>query len=151
MATLSIINNFSLDSNGRTKTGKQGTSTDDLRDAFAITVTGTCHFVEGTLAADTVVTVYDDDNDVPANWDYLYYWADQISYIQIIAAASNAIFKIAAKQPFVLPGYDSMLAAGDTTIITGGSQPSIANTIDSIVIGNYVTATTMNYLFAVID
>lgn len=148
MATLNITNNFTLDSLGVEKSGKQGTTTDPADTPFEITVTGTAHHVSGSLATASVTTVYDDDNDTPADWDYLHYWADQDSYIQIIGSGTNVVFKVLAKTPFVL-SYDSMLAAADTTAITGGSEPSLTD-IDSIVIGNY-SGTTMSYTFAVID
>lgn len=149
MSVLNIWNSFSLVSNGLENNGKQGSTTDDMKSPFAITVTGTTHRVVGQLATATVVTVYDDDDDVPADWDYLYYWADQITYLQIIGSGSNVIFKIAAKQPFVLPGYDSILAAANTTVITGGTEPTLTD-IDSILIGNY-SGSTANYLFTVVD
>jgi hypothetical protein len=150
MATLSIINNFSLDSNGRTKEGKQGLAADAIADAYtALAVTGTTHYVEGVLATAAVATVYDDDDDLPADWDYRYFWADQICYIQIIGPTMNVIFKVAPYVPFVLPGYDSILAAANATPITGGAEPTLSD-IDSVVIGNY-SGNSMNYLFAVID
>jgi hypothetical protein len=150
MATLSIISNFTLDSNvGIEMIGKQGPTTAAIGDAFDITVTGTAHYVPGTLATATVVTVYDDDNDVPADWDYAFLWADQDIYIQIIGSGTNAIFKVEATVPFWLPGFDTILAAADTTIITGGAEPSLTD-IDSIVLGNY-SGSTANYLFVCID
>lgn len=148
MATLNIINNISMTSQGSTTVVKQGTSTDDATSAFAVTVTGTKHELIGSLATATVVTVFDDDDDVPADWDYMIYWADQDSYIQFIGSATNAIFKVLAKVPFTLT-YDSVLAAANTTIITGGAEPSVTD-IDSIVIGNY-SGSTMNFRFCVID
>jgi hypothetical protein len=148
-STLSVVSNFSLASQGRTITGKQGAAADGFDTALDITVTGTVHEMIGSLATATVATVYDDDNDLPADWDYLYFWADQDCYIQIIGSGSNAIFKVEATVPFWLPGFDSILAAADTTIITGGSEPTLTD-IDSIVIGNY-SGNTMNYHFAVID
>lgn len=149
MATLSIINNFELSAQGNTHRGKQGASSSLFNDALEITVSGTIHHIVGSLATATVVTVYDDDNDVPADWDYLYFWADQDLYIQLIGSGTNVIFKTEATQPFVLPGFDTLLAAADTTIITGGAEPSLTD-IDSIVLGNY-SGTTANYVFAVID
>lgn len=149
MATLKIINNFEISSQGLDFTGKQGASTDDFDDAFEFSVSGTVHQVLGSLATATVVTVYDDDDDVPADWDYLYFWADGDCYIQIIGSGTNVIFKVEATMPFVLPGFDSILAAADATKITGGSEPTLTD-IDSIVIGNY-SGSTINFLFAVID
>ena len=149
MATLSIINNFSLNSGGLYKLGKQGTLTDDFMLPYDITVTGTCHYMQGSIATAGIATVYDDDDDLPADWDYLYYWADQITYIQIIGPTMHVVFKVAAKQPFVLPGYDSLTAAANATAIAGGAEPSPSD-IDSIIIGNY-SGSTANYVFAVID
>lgn len=149
MATLSIINTFELVAQGLSVIGKQGLAASLVTDVYDITVSGTTHHVVGSLATATVVTVYDDDDDSPADWDYLFYWADQISYIQIIGPTMSVVFKIAAYQPFVLPGYDSLTAAASATAITGGSEPSPSD-IDSVVLGNY-SGTTMNYLFAVID
>ena len=149
MATLSIINNFELTSQGRTRTGKQGAAADGADEPLDVTVSGTVHEVIGSLATASVVTVYDDDNDVPADWDYLYFWADQDCYLQVIGSGTNVTFKVEATQPFVLPGFDTVLAAADTTAITGGTEPTLTD-IDSVVIGNY-SGNTMNYHFCVID
>lgn len=148
MATLSIWNYFSLPVQGSENTGKQGSSTDAPQTSFDITVTGTIDKITGSLATATVRTLFDDDADFPIDWDYLHYWADQDSYIQIIGSATNVILKVEAKVPFVL-SFDSMLAAANTTIITGGTEPTLTD-IDSIVIGNY-SGSTMNFTFAVVD
>ena len=123
MATLSILNNFSLTAQGLEISGKQGAAAAGFSTDLDITVTGTYHHIVGSLATATVVTVYDDDNDVPADFDYLYFWADQDAYIQIIGSGTNVIFKVEATQPFVLPGFDTILAAADTTIMSGGASP----------------------------
>jgi hypothetical protein len=149
MATLSLVNNFELVTQGNTYTGKQGAASAAFATELEVTVTGTIHSVTGVLATASVVTVYDDDNDVPADWDYLYFWADVDMYIQIIGSGSNVIFKVEATQPFVLPGFDTILAAADTTAITGGTEPTLTD-IDSVVIGNY-SGGSGNFLFAVID
>lgn len=149
MATLNIVNNFSLESQGSTFTGKQGLAASEFAEEFGITVTGTIHQVIGSLATASVKAVYDDDDDVPADWDYLFFWADQDCYIQIIGSGTNVTFKVAAKQPFVLPGFDLVLGAADTTAITGGTEPTLQD-VDQVTIGNY-SGTTMNYLFAIID
>lgn len=149
MPTLNIKNTFELATvGGTTLTGKHGAAADDADTALDVTVTGSSHYVSTTLATATVVTVYDDDNDVPADWDYLYFWADQDCYIQLIGSGTNVILGVEAEHPFVL-SRDSLLAAADTTIITGGTEPTLTD-IDSVVIGNY-SGTTMNYVFAVID
>ena len=148
MATLSLWNYFSLQSNGVEKAGKQGSIAEAAQTPFDITVTGTCLLDSGSLATATVRTVFDDDANFPADWDYLWYWADQDSYIQLIGSGSNVILKVEAKVPFVL-SFDSLLAAANTTIITGGAEPSLTD-IDSVVIGNY-SGSTMSYVFAVVD
>jgi hypothetical protein len=149
MATLSIINTISLESQGRTTIGKHGTADDGMTTALEVDVTGTKHEVIGSLATAAVATVYDDDDDVPADWDYLYFWADQDCYIQIIGPTMNVKFKIEATQPFVLPGFDGINAEANATAITGGTEPTMSD-IDSIVIGNY-SGSTMNYQLILID
>lgn len=149
MATLKILSNFEISSQGLTYTGKQGAAADTADETLDISVTGTIHNVVGTLSTATVVTVYDDDDDVPADWDYLFFWADQDCYIQIIGPTMNVIFKVEATVPFWLPGFDSMNAAANATAITGGTEPTMSD-IDSVVIGNY-SGTSLNYVFAVID
>ena len=80
----------------------------------------------------------------------LHAWQD-LNDVQhlLIGSTTNVIHRVAAKQPFVLPGYDTILAAADTTIITGGTEPTLTD-IDSVVLGNY-SGTTANFLFAVIN
>ena len=147
-ATLSVINNFTMESQGVTYASQQGASTAGFDTAYDITVNGTCHSMIGSLATATVNTVFDDDNDFPADFQYLHYVSDQDSYIQFVGSATNVIFKVTAKVPITLT-YDSLLAAADTTIITGGAEPSVTD-IDSVVIGNY-SGTTMNYKFSIIN
>lgn len=149
MATLKIVNTFELTAQGISLIGKQGTSTDLPSTPFDITVGGQYHYLVGSIATATVSTIYDDDDDFPADWDYLYFWSDQIIYVQLIAGSTNVTHRCAAKQPFVLPGYDSMLPAANSTLITGGTEPTLTD-IDSVAIGNY-SGSTANYVFAVID
>lgn len=138
-----------MEAQGLTHSGKQGAAADAATEAFEVTVGGQIHKVVGSLATASVVTVYDDDNDTPADFDYLFFWADQDCYIQIIGSGSNVIFKIEAKVPYWISGFDTILAAADTTAITGGTEPTLTD-IDSVVIGNY-SGNTMNYVLAVID
>ena len=155
MATLSIINSFSMASQGVTRTGKQGAAANSATTAFDLTasttpaIAGTIHSVTDTLATATVVTIWDEDSDSPVDFDYFHVWADQIFYVQVIGTATNFIVKVAAYVPFVLAGFDDILAAADTTIITGGAEPSVT-AVDSIVLGNY-SGTTMNYVASFIN
>lgn len=148
MATLNITNFFNLLSQGAEKTGKQGTITDAFQTPFAITVTGTCHQITGSLATAAVATPWDEDDDLPADFDYIHFWSDQACYLQIITTATNFIIPILAKVPFVLSG-NTALAAANTTPMSAGVTPS-TTAIDSIVISN-VSGTTMNYTLSIID
>lgn len=141
--------------NGKEYTFHQGDSTDSPDDEYDVaaedttsTTDGEIHLVEHALATATVVTVYDDDNDVPTDWDYMFFWADVDMYLQLVGSGTNVILKTRKKIPFVWH-YDSLLAAADTTIITGASEPTLTD-IDSIVVGNY-TGGSGNYVFAVFD
>ena len=149
MATISIVNSFSLNSFGVTDEGKQGLTTSGISDEYDITVTGTIHRMKGQLATATVVTLFDDDASVITDFDYAFIWTTGIAYIQVIGSATNFIVKIAAYQPFVLPGFDSILAAANTTIISGSSEPSVTD-CDSVLLGNYSGAT-IDFLAAFID
>lgn len=149
MATLNITNFFSLVSDGLEITGKQGTTTDDPKTPFSITVTGTTHRVTGSLATASIRSLWDEDTSFPATFDYLFYWADQITYLQLIAQGTNVIHRIAAKQPFILPGYSTILAAANTTPIVGITEPTLSQ-LDSVIAGNY-SGSTANIIFGVID
>ena len=151
MATLSIINNFSLPLLGNTFTGKQGAAADDFLEPFEHTVDGKIHYVSSTLATASAVTLWDEDNDAPTTGDYIFFWADQDVHLQLIAQATNVIVPVEANVPFVLGGGSTglkILAAADTTAITNGG--STLSQIDSVVLGNS-SGSTVNYVFALID
>lgn len=155
-ATLEIINNFTLTSNGVESVGKQGAAADAITDAYSaatsptsLTISGTDKRMKGSLATATVNLLYDSSVDFPATFDYLFLWADQTCYIQIVGSSTNAVFKIGACLPFTLSGYGSILAAANGTAITGGSEPSVA-AVTKVYLGNY-SGTTLNYLFSVIN
>ncbi len=135
MSTLSIINNFELDSQGSIETGKQGPAAAGFDEAYDIEVDGYRHSVVGVLADDAVVTVYDDDDDVPADWDYMHVKADGTLTIQMIGPTMNAKFKIIANVPFTM-AYNGLNAEANATPITGAAEPTLSD-IDSIILGNY--------------
>lgn len=149
MPNLLIVNRFAILSQGGLLIGKQGLADDAENDEYAISVTGNVHRDVGTIATATVRTVYDDDTNFPADWKYAFLWSDQTVYVQLIGSSTNVTIKVAAFQPFVLPGFDSLLAVANTTPITGGSEPTLQD-CDSILVGNY-SGSTANYVFAVID
>lgn len=148
MATLNVWNHLSMVNDGSEVTAKHGTTTDAPQDPFAITATGSVFRVKGTLATATVRTLWDEDNQFPATFLYAHLWVDQISYLQLVAQATNVIHRVAAKQPFVLPGYSTVLGAASTTIITGGTEPTLSQ-IDSIILGNY-SGSTANYCLSLV-
>lgn len=152
MATLKIINNFTLDSDGILTLAKQGAAANlitDEQSLTTVTITGTCHYRKGTLATATANTIYDSSNDYPATFDYLFFWADVAMYLQLIGSATCSTQKVAALVPFVLAGYGIILGAANTTPITGGTEP-VCTAVTKAVIGNY-SGGSGNYVFGVID
>jgi hypothetical protein len=148
VATLQVQNNFEVTIQGVTYFGKQGPSTDAAADPFSIPVTGRIKEVASQLATAAAVTLFDASVDVVATFAYLFWWADQITYLQVIGTGSNVVLKVAAQQPLVLPGYNLMLAAASTTAITGAAEPALT-TVAKVVAGNY-TGTPANFLLTVI-
>lgn len=148
MATLNIKSSFSIEVNGQTISGQHGTVGESVDDPFAITVDGKVHPPSGQLANNTVRTIWDEDNDFPADFDFMFLWADQDLDLQIIGSAGHVVIKVKAKVPFVL-SYDDILPVANTTVITGGAAPSYEE-IDSIVIGNR-SGSTANYTFFLVD
>jgi hypothetical protein len=145
-ADLEIINTVSMETQGRTHTGKQGDYDDTAATPKTISLGGQIHSMIGSLATATGVTVWDDDDDAPTDWDYLYFWADQDCYIQLIGASTNVSLPIKAGVPFTLYG-DDVLAAANTTPLA--AAPSL-EAIDSVRIWNQ-SGNTMNFDFKVFD
>jgi hypothetical protein len=145
---LEILDSFSVETQGRTITGKQGDYDDNTDEPFVVSVTGTSHDIVGSIATATVKTVWDDDDDLPATWDFFYFWCDQDVYLQFVGTATNFTIKVEAKVPFKM-SFQKLLAAASTTDIVGGTEPT-TETIDHINIGNY-SGNTANYQATVID
>lgn len=149
MATLNIKNSFSITINGKVIEGWQGTSvSNDADDVFGVVVSGYGNHQPSTLADATARTLWDDDEDYPADFDYFFLVADQDLDLQIIAATLNVELPIKAGIPFVL-GYDDILAAINTTPIVADSTPAYEE-IDSLRINNRSNAVA-NYVFFVVD
>lgn len=147
-ATLNVVNNFSIASQGVTSTGRQGLATSNFSDQYGVTVTGLVDGgTPGQLATASVVTLFDSNSRLQT-WVYAFLWVDQIAYLQLIGSATNAVLKVAPYQPFVLPGYQLVLAAANTTPIAGGAEPSLT-TISKVVLGNY-SGTTLNYVWSAV-
>lgn len=140
MATLSIISNFEIAVRGKTTSAWQGTSEDALQTtAFDVTVDGNVHGGPFTLETATARTVWDDDDDAPTDFDFLYYVASVNTFIQIICSATSFTIPVLAGVPFILaPKTDSLTAkalGAATTTAMSGSSPSVTE-IDSVVIQN---------------
>lgn len=139
-AILSILNSFSTIINGRPLAGFQGTSDDIATDEFDITLTGQAKQLTSQLANNTALKVYDDAVDTcVADLLYLWYKADQRTYIQLLTAATNVIIgPLAANVPISIGAYSSLKLLAEDDNITGISttEPSTAD-IKQVYIGNY--------------
>ena len=155
MATLSILNSFSMPSQGVTVTGKQGAAADATSTPFDLTgstvpvIAGTSHRRTGVIATATVATIYDSSNDLPATFDYAHLWADTKLYVELITSATSVVIPVAAYVPFVIPGFGTMVGSAGTTAITGGTEPT-CTAIAKIIIGNYSSGNS-NYTLTLID
>lgn len=148
MATLSIFNRFTMELLGVEHSGKQGSADSEPEDSFDITVDGSIQEQAGSLATAAVRTLWDEDDDNPAGFDYLYFWSDTDCYLQLIGQTTNFIVKVEAKVPYTL-STNQILAAANTTAMSAGVTPSV-EAIDSIVLAN-VSGSTLNYVCSVID
>lgn len=145
---LNVLCNFSMTIRGKTVEGFQGTDADGVADdVFVVSVDGKTHRMDDTLATATALKVWDDDTHKPADFDFMFFVADQDMTIQVIGSATNYAQKVRAGLPFVL-GYDSMLAAANTTAVSG-TEPSWED-VDNIVIQNN-SGNDANYLFFCVD
>lgn len=132
--SLKIVNNYTASIDGNTYTGKQGEVDDALSKEYAITVTQPAHIVPFTLAHDSKVTLWDDDDDVPASFDYFFLVADGDLFLQLVGTTTNVTLKVKAKVPFVL-SYNSILAAANTTDLSTGADPSVT-ALDHVLVLN---------------
>lgn len=147
-ATLEILDTFDVEINGVAYSGKQGAAADNDDTPFEVTLTGQIHNTGTTLATATVAKAWDKDTHFPITFLQLYFWYDQDVYLQFVTAATNVIIKCTAKTPYRLT-YNGLLAAANTTDITGGAEPTLA-ALDHINVGNY-SGNTANYLLAVMN
>jgi hypothetical protein len=151
---LDVICNFEVTIRGVPLSIWQGTDSDAAAtDPMAISVDGDAKVTPFTLATGTALTVWDDDADKPADFDFFYFKADQNMFIQIIASATSFTIPVLAGIPFILaPKTDGAtakaLGAASTTAMSG-SAPSVTE-IDSIVIQNNSGNTAYGFT-AVID
>lgn len=143
---LEISNSFLFEPQGRSLTGKQGAATDTVETPEIVSVTGAIHNVIGSLATASGQTIWDEDDDVPADWNYLYFWADQDCYLQLIGQTSQVSLPVKALVPHTQYG-DQLLAAVNTTPLA--AAPALED-IDSVRIWNQ-SGSTMNFHVAIIN
>lgn len=148
-ATLKILSQFTITAQGQTFADHQGTYDSATDDYLEITVSGLVFAAVGQVATATVRTLWDEDNQFPADFDYLWFWCDQDVYLQIIGQTGNVTLKVEATVPLWLPGFDQLLVAANTTLITGGSEPAVED-VDSVAVGNY-SGNTANYKLYLFD
>ena len=146
MATFKVVNHIEMaTSTGRTITAKQGSTGDDRDTPFDVTVSGTTHQRDNTLATATAVTIYDSTADLPATFDHGFFWSDQACQIQLVTSATNVTTDVIAKVPYVFTG--KILGAADTTNI---SAAATTTAIDEITLWNG-SGSTMNYTLTLVD
>lgn len=149
MATLNIKGSFSITVNGKEIVGWQGTNVaNGADDDFAITVDGRVSYQPNLLADAAARTLWDDDDDAPADFDYAFLVSDQDLDVQLIGATLNVIIRLKAGIPLVI-GYDDIMAAINTTPIVADADP-VYEEIDSIRINNR-SGTAANYVFFCVD
>lgn len=145
---------FEMTVRGKTISIFQGTSdTGTSGTPFTISVDGNVHDGHFTLATATALTIWDDDDDSPTDFDILFFVATQNMFLQVINSATSWTVPILAGVPFILaPKTDALtaksLGAASTTAMSG-SAPSVTE-IDSIVIQNN-SGTTAYGSYALID
>ena len=158
MATVKTIVAMQMLSAGGIFRGKQGASADDVFTWLNTTVAGTKHERMQTIAFSVPdgdpesVTMYDaSQDDLPATWNFLFFWADQAMHLQLIdinATGTNVIIPTLANFPFVM-GAGNILAAANETVIPDGL--TTLRPIDKIVVGNQSTDTNASAILCLID
>lgn len=144
---------FSMTIRGKVYEMWQGTDSDGTAgDPFAVTVDGDSLALPFTLATATALTVWDDDVNKPADFDFFFFVATQNMFVQIIASATSFTVPVLAGVPFILaPKTDALtakvLGAASTTAMSG-SAPSVTE-VDSIVIQNNSGNTAYGFAFVV--
>lgn len=134
MADLNIVSNFEvIAQGGGVISGKQGATVDTDSDPFVIDVEGDAHLFSGTLATATAVEVWNNADDQPVTWEYLFVWSSVDMYLQIIGETGNVIFDVRAFTPFQL-AYCEILVAANTTPLSG-TEPT-TEAIESLVLQN---------------
>lgn len=138
--TLKVTNYFEIEVRGKTYSFWQGTDSDRLAtESFDTEVDGDVHCMSGQLATAAAVTLWDDDDDKPADFDFMWFKASENCFLQVINSATQWSVPILAGIPFTLqPKTDALtaksLAAANTTALSG-TAPAVTE-IDSIVLEN---------------
>src|SRR5262245_52088768 len=114
MATLNLVDTFSIETRGRTYSGKQGEADDSADDPLALTVEGDVYETNVPLATATVIKVWDKDVNFPGTFEVMYFWSDEEMVIQLVGATSEVKHIIRPFMPFKLGG-STFLASASTT------------------------------------
>ncbi len=137
-ATLDIINYFKLDSlNNTDEAGAGPTTQTDPTSPWTVdtlTILGDLHKVKKTsLANATALTIWDEDDDTPSDWQYFWISVDQDTvYLQFVGQTSNVKLLLSKNVPFVWTN-DQLLCAVAVTAMA--AAPTLED-IDSCVLYN---------------
>ncbi len=152
MAVLEIINYFNLDSLNDTDSAGAGPATQTDKVApwtiDTLTILGELHKVKKvSLANATALTIWNQADDNPVDWQYLWLKVDQPTvYLQLIGATSNVKLVLTNDIPFVWTN-DQLLCAVNTTPMA--AAPTLED-IASVVIYNN-SGNTVNIIGAFIN
>lgn len=123
---IDIVDNFEMANLGFDLTGQQGVPGGGLAqtDPFVYSVNGQGQTTPYSLATATALKIWDSAINVPASFQFLFFVADQNTYLQFITAAVNFTVLAIAGIPFKLSSMN-ILAAANTTPMAG-SAPAVA-------------------------
>ena len=150
-ANLDLINNLEITVRGKTISVWQGTADDSLpADVMRLSVDGNTNYQPFTIGTGVARELWNSSEDKPADFDFMFFVADQNMFLQVICTATNFIVPVLAGVPFVLaPKTDALtakaLAAANTTAISG-TAPTVT-AIAKIVVQNNSGETATGFFF----
>ncbi len=120
--TVKIVSFFDMVSlAGSQVSGKQGTSTNPRWKPLNLgTTNGVAYDTTGSLADDTATLLYTGATDLPATFEYGFFWASVATIIQLIdnnSTGTNVKISVPATVSFMFSG--TLLAAADETAALG--------------------------------
>lgn len=117
---LSVWSYWSAFIDGVKHSGKHGASDEPYTVPAEFSVDGNVHPFGGTLNDATLRALWDNDDDFPTAFKFLFFWHDgdkednTNAWLQFVGASLNYSIRIRPFVPFIL-GYDDMVIANNTT------------------------------------